>query len=379
MRGPRPDDPETRDLAGRLERAEARLQALAEAMGSILAVASADGVMLFAPRWEELTGQTPGQYRGYGWLEAIHPDDRATAVARWGEAIRTGTVGRAEVRVRRRDGVYRWVSGRVVPVRDGGGRVHEWLVAVNDIDEARRAEERVRQSELRLRRIVDSDMIGMVFWDETGRIQDANGAFLRMAARTREELVACSWRELAAPEHLPAHERALDEIRTRGFSAPIESEILLPDGRRRPILCAGSSLGGVPLEGVTWVLDVSDRKRIEREREDALAVAERARREAETANRAKDEFLAMLAHELRNPLAPIVNAVRLARATRGQGEAFDWILATLERQSDQLVRITEDLLDVSRISRGMTQLRPARTQLAPIIEQAVESVRARDG
>src|SRR5690606_6840149 len=133
-----------------------------------------------------------------------------------------------------------------------------------------------------------------------------------------------------------------------------------------------SSLGGVPLEGVTWVLDVSDRKRIEREREDALAVAERARREAETANRAKDEFLAMLAHELRNPLAAVRHAPAVARLDPSLRPRA---LAIAVRQSAQLHRLIDVLLDVARITHGRIVLRRERVGLAAVVVHALEGLR----
>jgi len=358
----------------RLHGAESRLQAIADAMGAILGVADADGVMLHAPRWEEFTGQTPDQYRGLGWLDALHPDDRLAAAESWQAAIRDAAVGVAEVRVRRRDGTYLWMSGRVVPVFDEAGRVREWLVAVQDIDEAKRAAEQLRASEMRLRRIVDSDMIGIVFWEATGLVADANDAFLEMAGRTREELRAGSldWRVLVSADRLASHEHALEEIRSRGTSAPIESLLVRPDGRRVPILCAGTTFGVEPLEGVTWVLDLSERKRIEREREELLGLAERARREAETANRAKDEFLAMLGHELRNPLAAVRHALAAARhddSLRARA------LAIAERQSEQLTRLIDDLLDVARITHGRIPLREERVGLGHLIERALEATR----
>jgi two-component system CheB/CheR fusion protein len=364
----------TRSLE-RLHRAEARLLALADAMGAILGVADAGGVMLHAPGWEALTGQPPAQYGGLGWLEAIHPDDRADAAARWQAAMRDSTVGVAECRVRRRDGSYLWVSGRVVPVRDEAGRVCEWLVALHDIDAARRAADEVQASEMRLRRIVDSDMIGLLFWTPDGLIVDANDAFLEMAGRTREELRAgrLDWRALVTPDRVPAHEAAIAEIYERGISSQVESVVVRPDGGRVPILCAGASLGVEPFQGVTWVLDLSERKRIEREREELLGLAECARREAEQANRAKDEFLAMLGHELRNPLAAVRHALAAANgdeATRARA------LVIAERQSEQLTRLIDDLLDVARITHGRIPLREERVAVADLLERALEATRS---
>jgi signal transduction histidine kinase len=105
-----------------------------------------------------------------------------------------------------------------------------------------------------------------------------------------------------------------------------------------------------------------------RERERLLALERAAKREAEAANRAKDEFLAMLSHELRNPLAPIVSSLRLMRLTGPPSPALD----ILERQAGHLTRLVDDLLDVSRITRHKIELRMRRAELAEVVDKALE-------
>ena len=105
-----------------------------------------------------------------------------------------------------------------------------------------------------------------------------------------------------------------------------------------------------------------------------LALRRREQRERE-ADRRKDEFLATLAHELRNPLAPIRNATSVLKLAYNDREAFEQATETIERQLGQLVRLIDDLLDASRISRGKLELRRERVELAPIIHQAVETCR----
>ena len=93
------------------------------------------------------------------------------------------------------------------------------------------------------------------------------------------------------------------------------------------------------------------------------------------ADRRKNEFLAMLAHELRNPLAPIRNALQVMRLTGGNGEAVQSASEMMERQVGQMVRLVDDLLDVSRISRGKIELRRERVELASVVHHAVEAAR----
>jgi signal transduction histidine kinase/CheY-like chemotaxis protein len=125
---------------------------------------------------------------------------------------------------------------------------------------------------------------------------------------------------------------------------------------------------GRPAGLATVSQDVTERRRLE---DDLRRVAG----ELSEADRRKNEFLAMLAHELRNPLAPISNAVRALRLSRGDAKAVQAASDMLERQVGQLMRLVDDLLDVSRITRGRIELRTQRIELAPIVTQAVEAVR----
>ncbi len=116
--------------------------------------------------------------------------------------------------------------------------------------------------------------------------------------------------------------------------------------------------------------DVTEQVRAEQEREELLASEKQARREAETASRSKDEFLAMLGHELRNPLSPILTALELMRI-RG-GEAFARERTLIERQVQHLVRLVDDLLDVSRITRGKVELKRRLVELHEVVWAAIE-------
>ena len=133
------------------------------------------------------------------------------------------------------------------------------------------------------------------------------------------------------------------------------------DARRTP--------PGRPIAFATVSQDVTERKRLE----DNLR---RLAADLSEADRRKNEFLAMLAHELRNPLAPISNAVRALRLAGRDEEAVQSASGMLERQVGQMARLVDDLLDMSRITRGRIELRKRRIELAPVVHQAVEAARA---
>ncbi len=117
-------------------------------------------------------------------------------------------------------------------------------------------------------------------------------------------------------------------------------------------------------------LDVTEQVRVRAEREELLVKERSARRESEAANRAKDEFLAMLGHELRNPLSPILTALEIMRLR--DASAFERERSVIDRQVRHLVGLVDDLLDVSRITRGKVDLKRRRVELAAIVAKAIE-------
>jgi PAS domain S-box-containing protein len=189
----------------------------------------------------------------------------------------------------------------------------------------------------------------------------------RLLGRTIEELL---------PEVANVVRPVVDRVYASGTSEVLrELAVALPNGTT---ICADVTYTPLPGEdgrpaGVIYLAqDVGERKQAEEEREALLAIAERARAEAVLANRTKDEFLATLSHELRNPLAAIRNAVITARLDEPRRERA---LEIAWRQVDQLVRIVEDLLEVTRITQGRIQLRKERVALGTVLEHAVERIR----
>ncbi|HET7779851.1 MAG TPA: ATP-binding protein, partial [Rudaea sp.] len=177
------------------------------------------------------------------------------------------------------------------------------------------------------------------------------------------------WMDLGYEQwHADLHDREIDQvIATR---APIRNEIPFTgtNGRRiydyifAPVL--GPDGDVVAVAGTTR--DVTERQAADR------SLREQAERLAES-DRAKDEFLATLSHELRNPLAPLRNAVELLRRTREGDMRFESVHLMMERQIDHLVRLVDDLLEVSRISRGTFSLRKEQVELAAVVRSATET------
>jgi PAS domain S-box-containing protein len=235
--------------------------------------------------------------------------------------------------------------------------------------ERTRAQHELRESESRLRRLVESNIIGVIFAN-TELITDANLAFLRMVGFTRDDVLAgrLNWRAMTPPEHRQLDDRALEELRATKACTPFEKEYFRKDGSRVSILLGVAESSRDPLSFICFILDLTERKALERQlRERAVELAAESQR--------KDEFLAMLAHELRNPLTPIHNAAQILRLAGDQHSTAQQAVDLVERQTQHLTRLVDDLLNVSRVSLGKIVLRKETVDLASVIARAVEQVR----
>jgi PAS domain S-box-containing protein len=242
------------------------------------------------------------------------------------------------------------------------GRTVGTVIEVRDTTKERAAADALRRQTARATRLVESNIIGVIFSNDE-RITDANDAFLEMIGYSRDDVQAglVNWRAITPPEFLPADMRALEELRQRGACTPFEKEYVRKDGRRVPILLGAAVIDADKSAFVGFVQDMSRVKQVENELRDA--------------DRRKDEFLATLAHELRNPLAPIRNAVQVLKAKGPQDPDLMWSRDVIDRQVGQMARLLDDLLDVSRITRNKLELRRSRVSLAVVIETALETSR----
>jgi len=171
-----------------------------------------------------------------------------------------------------------------VPLRSPGGGVDGILVFAVDVTRRVGAQRALEASDIRFRALIDADVVGIVVADAE-RIVEANDAFLAIAGQTREALEtgAVGWRGMTPPDWAAADERALAELARSGRFAAYEKELARPDGCRVPVLLAGAAFERDPLRIVAFFLDLTERRRGERERDILLAREREARREAELA------------------------------------------------------------------------------------------------
>jgi PAS domain S-box-containing protein len=228
----------------------------------------------------------------------------------------------------------------------------------------------LRESEERYRSLFASAPMAVFVCDHNAVIQHYNQRATELWGRGPVCGVEqhCGWVKLWLPDGtlLPHAQSPIMEVLRTGLPARnVEMFIERPDGSRLPVLVNFAALKNARGEitgAIASFIDITDRKR-----------AEESLKESD---RRKNEFLAMLAHELRNPLAPIRNALEVLRLEEGTREAAQAASAMMERQIGQMVRLVDDLLDVSRISRGKIELRTGSIELASSVNHAVEAARS---
>jgi PAS domain S-box-containing protein len=233
-----------------------------------------------------------------------------------------------------------------------------------DITERVKAEEALRISEQTYRAIGELINYGVWVCDPEGRNIYASESFLKLVGMTQEECSNFGWGDVLHPDDFQSAIDAWKECVKTGGYWDIEHRFRGVDGKWHPILARGVPVRNERGEITAWAginLDISRLKQVEQELREA--------------DRRKDEFLATLAHELRNPLAPIRNGLQIMRLVGDDPEALEQARHMMERQLGQMVRLIDDLLDLSRISRGKIDLRKEVVDLSVIVKNAIETAR----
>ena len=184
---------------------EERFRSLVTASSQMVWNSDSDGAIIDdSPTWRAFTGQSYDDWKGSGWLNALHPDDRARAAAVWGAAIAARSLYEITYRVRRADGEYRWTSVRGVPLRRADGSIREWIGTNTDITEQRRIEEAVRTSERRLRFILDAMHQKIFTARADGSVDYLNPAWSQFTGLSADDLCGWGWEQVVHPEDVDA-------------------------------------------------------------------------------------------------------------------------------------------------------------------------------
>lgn len=348
---------------------EDRFRQLANAMPQLVWTADPDGTVdYYNARWEEYRGITPtkgDQAPAWRWAPTLHPDDEPATVAAWERAVRSGTPYEIEHRVSMADGSIRWHLSRGIPRRDPAGKIVKWYGTATDIHDFRVAQEAARRNEERYRLVARATNDVIWDWDlRTGRIEWGEASLERLgctAAQLGNSLGG--WRARVHPDDRARVEAGIhaalegdkeiwsDEYRflrkEGGFGFFLDRGHIARDDAGRAYRMIGS------------ILDVTKLRAAEAE-------LRRAKEEAERANKAKDEFLAALSHELRTPLTPVLMVTQMLENEATFAPEVRDDLRMIRRNVELEIRLIDDLLDLTRITRGklLMNLEPIDTHRA---------------
>ena len=370
-----------------LRESEHLFRALANSIANLAWMARPDGwIYWYNDQWYEYTGTTPADMEGWGWEQVHDPATLPSVKERWQHSIATGTPFEMVFPLRRSDGTFRRFLTRVNPVRDSRGQVVHWFGTNTDVESERRAAEtnaelREREQLARHEAELQKRLLYSLFMQAPTLIavlrgpdhvvELANPPVCKIWGRTEEEL----------------HNRplldALPELRDQVFPS------LLSEVYKTGVPYVGKETAAIlarkqgPPEAVYFNFVYSPFRNADGAIAGIFVIASdvteqvmsrnqlnELREAAESANRAKDEFLAMLGHELRNPLSPILTALQLMKL-RGS-DASERERTVIERQVNHLTRLVDDLLDVSRIARGKVELKEEIVEIAEIVAKAIE-------
>lgn len=366
------DITEQRRVEQALKNSEKRFRGLMEQAPFSVQILVPDGRTLAVNKaWEKLWGLELEHVADYNILE--DPQLEAKGVAPYlrrafaGETVAIPAIQydpneTIPSRTRHHD-ARRWVSAVAYPLRDEVGAIREIVLVHDDITARRQAEEATQASERLYRAIGESIDYGIWICDPQGRNVYASESFLKLIGMTQEQCSAFGWADMLHPDDVEPNLAKWAECVRTGKQLDVEHRFRGVDGQWHSTLARGVPVRNEQGEITCWAginLNISRIKNVEEKLREA--------------DRRKDEFLAILAHELRNPLAPICNSLQILKMPKVDASTVQQTREMMERQVNHLIRLVDDLLDVSRVMQGKIELRKERVDLALIVARAIETV-----
>jgi PAS domain S-box-containing protein len=355
-----------------LAAADGRFRAMADAAALLIRLSGADHRCTYFNRpWLDFTGQTVEQAFAE-WQEAIHPADRADCIARLATAVERRESVVLEYRLRRADGVYRWVADHSEPIQLPSGEFDGYISSCLDIDDQKRVEERLReaadflaQKREWLEAVLNLLPMPMLLFDTaSGDVSFSNQAArqtLDVFAGTPLQANRATTLNDASGKPLAESDRPLARVARGERLNATEIQVHGPRGLRSlvvnseflPAMHSGHRMAVVVFQ------DITNQKRIEAD----------LRRH----NQAKDSLLAMLGHELRNPLAAITSAAELIELLDAADPEVENAREVLQNQIQHLVQLVDDMLDVSRLMKGKIRIRRELLDVREIVHQSLQT------
>jgi len=257
------DVTELRNVERALRAREEHYRSLIELHPQVPWVATPDGEVEEVGRtWLEISGRAPEDAFGSGWATIIHPDDLPQVQRRWSASIRTGTKFDVECRIRSATGAFRWVRNRAAPRRDEDGAITRWYGLLEDIDERKKAEEAVRESEARFRLIADSTPVMIWMTDAKGETTYLNRRWSETTGQSSDEALGSGWLNAIHPEDRDSVMAAFVEAVQNRAPTRVEYRLRRRDGTWAWVIDLGEprlTSNGDLIGFAGSVLDISER------------------------------------------------------------------------------------------------------------------------
>lgn len=356
-----------------LKESEQRFRNIADSSPTMLWVTDAAGGIQFINRMLlEFGGASIDRAQGDGWRIFLHPDDAPQYLAAFERAVRDRTAFRAEVRVRRADGEWRWFGSYATPRFSPGGEFLGHIGLSSDITERLKAEQALRSSEEKFRQLAEN--IREVFW-----MVPAAGEELLYVSPAYEQIWEQSCESLyqnpgAWFEAIHTDDRQASQAATARLmqGEPVESmfRIRTPSGYEKWIRNRAFPIrdhGGQIIRVAGLAEDITERKRHEAE-------LVQAREGADAANRAKSRFLANMSHEIRTPMNGVIGMIQLLLDTRLSAEQRRY-LAVAQDSARVLLALIDDILDLSKIEAGKIVLEHLSFSPRDVLDAVVQVLR----
>lgn len=344
-----------------LRRSEARYRALSEATNSAVFIALPDG-STHKPQEQlaKITGIDPEKTTGWGWLDVVHPEDRERT---WeaSRAMREGDLDAnwsydVEHRMRMADGEYRWMNARAVAVRDESGKVVEVVGATRDIDDRKKAEDQLQRALRLLQLIIQSTASAVCVTNERGEMSERSESMESLTGLTFDQYRGMNWVNAYHPDEIGRIQDWFSTAAEREEPAEWEHRLRMKDGSYRWFLGRV-----VPLRDLDGKLNGWGGAHVD------IHVLKTVESELRGASEAKDRFLAVLSHELRTPLTPVLTSAQILEADETLPVETREAISVMRRNVELEIRLIDDLLDLTRITRNKLRMEPKPVDLKQLI------------
>ncbi|OUL35812.1 hypothetical protein BV372_09475 [Nostoc sp. T09] len=353
-----------------LQQSEERFRSLIEATAQIIWHTTAEGKFVTEqPQWSAFTGQTFEEMKdGWGWLNAIHPEDQPHAARVWGNAFSNRILYEVEYRLRRYDGEYRYMSTRAVPILAADGSIREWVGSNADITERKQAENALRQT----LEVLDSASDSIIIRDLDDRITYWNRGAEVLYGWKREEVIGQYIHTFLQTDFPKPLDTILSEFLEQGHW---EGELHHTTCNGQQIIVASRwtlqrDAKGQPSTQLEINNDITERKLFE------LALAQ-AKEAAEAASHAKSEFLANMSHELRTPLNGILGYAQILQRSKHLNEDERSRIDVIYQCGSHLLTLINDILDLSKIEAQKVELMTSDFHFPAFLQGVAEMCRIR--